>query len=163
MIRVRLDHMLWAATVLASVAGFLRYSAQHPPLEPQVASGTYAVLRVQQPDGDSLTKAVAIITDGDLFRIHRGDQAPVTGFTAPPAPSAPRPQLALRGLVGGPPWEVLVDGIPGRQGTTVLRVGEEASGVTVTSVRRGTVVAKGYDTTWTLTLRPASSTPGPHD
>jgi hypothetical protein len=64
----------------------------------------------------------------------------------------PKPMLRLRGLVGGPPWDALIEGIPGHEGAVVARVGQTLGGITVRAVRRDTVIARGMDTTWKLTI-----------
>ena len=74
---------------------------------------------------------------------------------AAPAPAPVRPPLALAGLVGGPPWNALVEGIPGREGGVLLQLGDSANGVRFTALRGDTVVLSGFDTTWTLTARRA--------
>lgn len=72
----------------------------------------------------------------------------------PPSPPPARPPLALAGLLG-PPWNALVEGIPGREGGVLLQVGDTAGGVQFVALRGDTVVLAGFDTTWTLTARRA--------
>jgi hypothetical protein len=111
----------------------------------------------------TLEAAVNDIADGDLFRPEREMPDPpaagAPGAAAMPAgiqplspPRPGRPHLVLRGVIGGPPWDAVVEGIPGRDGATVVRVGQTIAGVTVRSIRGDTVFARGLDTTWTLTL-----------
>ncbi len=71
--------------------------------------------------------------------------------TPPPAPA--KPPLALAGLLGGPPWNALIDGIPGRETGVLLQLGDSANGVRFVAVRGDTVVLAGFDTTWSLTAR----------
>jgi hypothetical protein len=61
--------------------------------------------------------------------------------------------LLLRGLIGGPPWTAVVEGIPGREQGIVLRAGDTVAGLTVRDVRAAEVIVRGMDTTWTLRLR----------
>ena len=72
---------------------------------------------------------------------------------APPPPAPVRPQLSLAGLLGGPPWNALVEGIPGREGGVLLHLGDSVSGVRFVALRGDTVVLVAFDTTWTLTTR----------
>ena len=72
---------------------------------------------------------------------------------ATPAPAPARPPLALAGLLGGPPWNALIDGIPGRETGVLLQLGDSANGVRFVAVRGDTVVLSGFDTTWSLTAR----------
>jgi hypothetical protein len=62
-----------------------------------------------------------------------------------------RPALILVGILGGPPWNALVDGIPEHHGSVLLRLGEQAGGIRFDQIRGDTVVLAGHDTTWTLT------------
>lgn len=71
---------------------------------------------------------------------------------APPPPPPVRPPLALAGLVG-PPWNALVEGIPGREGGVLLQVGDSVNGIRFVALRGDTVLLAGYDTTWSLTAR----------
>jgi hypothetical protein len=64
----------------------------------------------------------------------------------------PKPRLVLRGILGGPPWDALIEGIPGREGSAVVRTGDKLAGLLIRSVRRDTVVVRGADTTWKLTM-----------
>jgi hypothetical protein len=65
----------------------------------------------------------------------------------------PQPHIELRGLMGGPPWQVLIDGVPGHPSSVLVRVGESVGGITVIGVKAGTVLLKGADTVWHLALR----------
>jgi hypothetical protein len=108
-------------------------------------------------DASALDSAVDTILDSDPFRESQ-DEA-VRASAANPAlqlavsPKPPKPPLFLRGLLGGPPWNVMLDGVPGHDGSIVLHVGESFGGLTVRAVRRDTVVVQGADTTWMLTLK----------
>jgi hypothetical protein len=59
----------------------------------------------------------------------------------------------LRGIIGGPPWSAILEGIPGREGSVVLRRGDTIAALRVRAVRRDTVVVEGADTTWRLTVK----------
>jgi hypothetical protein len=109
-----------------------------------------------RPSAYSLREAVDVITRGNLFHPER---APVEVVQAPAlvlpmgAPPSAKPQLVLRGVLGGPPWDALIEGVPGREGAVVLRAGETSAGLTLRRIGRDTVVVTGYDTTWKLTVR----------
>jgi hypothetical protein len=64
-----------------------------------------------------------------------------------------RPPVALVGLVGGPPWHVVLEGVPGREGGILLALGQESSGFRLVAVRGDTAVVAGVDTTWHLVAR----------
>jgi hypothetical protein len=74
---------------------------------------------------------------------------------APPPPAPVRPPLALAGLLGGPPWNALIEGIPGRESGVLLQLGDSANGVRFVALRGDTVVLAAFDTTWSLTARRA--------
>ena len=65
--------------------------------------------------------------DNDLFQPQRARPQAEDAISMPAiavAPRAPAPRLTLRGVIGGPPWDVIIDGIPGRPAGTVMRDGD---------------------------------------
>ena len=109
---------------------------------------------------DSLAEALDIVRDGNLFRHERESvstdeltSAAPLSTTVTVVPKPPKPMLMLRGLLGGPPWTALIEGLPSREGAVVLRLGETHAGVTFRGVRHDTVAIVGFDTTWKLTVR----------
>lgn len=70
---------------------------------------------------------------------------------APPAP--PKPPLMLAGTLGGPPWQAILEGVPGRDGALVVKTGDRVGDLTIRAVHRDTVVVAGLDTVWKLTVR----------
>lgn len=154
-----LERALWLAALLALVAGTVEaqrrsarlLSVASPTLLPAIA------VAPARASADSLESAVEEIADRNLFRPerasaerHEGAQPTMPMAMAQP-PSA-KPRLVLRGVLGGPPWDAIVEGIPGREGSVVLRAGQSLGGITMRAVRRDTAYARGFDTTWTLTL-----------
>jgi hypothetical protein len=148
--------MLWTAALivlLGEVVHARRLNAA-PRITPG-QSGEMSLTLPRQRDPEVLLDAVETIADGNLFRPDRSrpEKVPVVAVQGqPPVPQPPKPALKLRGLIGGPPWDVLLEGIPGRDGAVVARVGQTLGGITVRAVRRDTVIAQGMDTTWKLTL-----------
>lgn len=67
-------------------------------------------------------------------------------------PAAPRPQLLLRGLVGGVEPAAIVEGLPGVEGPRVVRAGERVGELMVRRIANSRVVISGMDTTWALEL-----------
>lgn len=106
---------------------------------------------------DSLTTLVDRIVDADMFRLARRPSSVAFGATgdgAPaPAPAPPKPPLALSGVIGGPPWTGLLDGVPGHDHSVLVRPGDTLAGLRVRSVTKNRVVIGGLDTTWQLTVR----------
>jgi hypothetical protein len=157
MSRRLIERGLWSATAVTLSATLLllhretsRASAGAPATLPSF------VPALERPTVDSLEEAVSDVAEHDLFRPDRS-MAPAQEAMPGPAlatmtPLVARPRLVLRGVLGGPPWDALVEGLPGRDGAVVMRAGQTIAGITIRSVRPDTVLARGFDTTWALTL-----------
>ena len=107
------------------------------------------------PESGALTTLAARIVARDPFRLERKPSSVAFGATPPaavPVDPSRRPRLLLSG-VSGPPWQAVLEGIPGREGSVVVRVGDVFGELRVRSIRRDTVVVQGADTTWKLTVR----------
>jgi len=153
-----IERALWLGAALAMLAGVVTLhvgssrAATRPALLPAVG------VAPARANPDSLESAVEEIAARNLFRPERtsADEQSHTGpsmaMTMMPQPPSSKPRLLLRGVLGGPPWDAIIEGIPGREGSVVLRAGQSLGGVTVRAVRRDTAWARGFDTTWTLTL-----------
>jgi hypothetical protein len=97
-----------------------------------------------------------VVVTKDLFR---ADRRPAGvpydpsrgGVPLPDGP--PKPQLVLTGVVWGDQPEAVVEGLPATMGPRVVRVGDVVAGVTIKEIERDRLVATGFDTTWTLTVR----------
>ncbi|HTI62342.1 MAG TPA: hypothetical protein VL524_02455 [Gemmatimonadaceae bacterium] len=64
-----------------------------------------------------------------------------------------RPTITLKAIVGGPPWQAVVDGLPGQPANTVVQAGSRYDKLVARSVTRDSVVIQGPDTTWVLSFR----------
>lgn len=73
-------------------------------------------------------------------------------ITAPAVVHEARPTMTLRAIAGGPPWQALIDGMPGQTHAALVRAGMVVDRVTIRSITRDTVVVRGIDTTWVLTF-----------
>jgi hypothetical protein len=103
---------------------------------------------------DSLMSAADSAIDNDLFRSDRAAPLPAATVAAPTAAPKPAPpKLVLRGIVGGPPWDVIIDGLPGHAAGAVVRDGESVSGILVHVATRDTVHVRGMDSSWTLVFQ----------
>lgn len=78
-----------------------------------------------------------------------GDGGPSALASAP----QPRPILTLKAIVGGPPWQAVVDGLPGQLPNTVVQSGSVFDKLVARAVTRDSVVIQGPDTTWILSFR----------
>lgn len=150
---------LWGATVLVALLAGVR--ARRASFERATPAPVVWTLpgEVPQPDPDSLLAASERVATSDPFRLDRrpadvpfGTQAAAS--TPPvPGPNAARPNLSLSGLVGGPQWVALIDGVPGHEGSVLLRVGDTLGGIQVRAVTATTATISGFDTTWKLTVK----------
>jgi hypothetical protein len=138
----------WAATVPITQEG--RMDAEQAP-----------AARAPAPPPDTADSLLADALRRPLFRPGRRPAAvgfdparsaqAVPGESPPPLPA--RPTLALSGIVWGAEPAAIVEGIPGAEGSTVLRRGEASSGIRVTRIERSRVVLVGRDTSWVLEVR----------
>lgn len=92
----------------------------------------------------------------DLFRTDRRPAAlaydPARG-AAPLPDGPPKPQLLLTGIVWGDEPEAVIEGLPSATGPRVVRTGDSIGGVTIKRIEPSRLIATGFDTTWTLTVR----------
>ena len=101
-------------------------------------------------------ESVATIVSRDPFRIGRRPLLPAYDplrFAEQLAPPPPKPTLILVGVVNGLEPSAVIEGLPGVQGSRVVRVGDVAAGLQVKKITNGRVVIVGMDTTWVLEVR----------
>jgi hypothetical protein len=136
-----------------------RHAAPEPTRSAMSMGGGVAATR-NAPDA-TLDSAENAIVSNDAFRLTnapaavRYDPADETRASqganaAPPAPL--RPTMTLKAIVGGPPWQAVVDGIPGSPPGTIVRAGNTFDRLVARRVTRDSVVMQGPDTTWVLTF-----------
>jgi hypothetical protein len=148
---------MWGITcALVALGAFVLVQGSAASARAEWVAGAPALPRMARAaSADTLQAAAEDIIDGNLFRADRSSaEAAITAVPATigvPTVST-KPRLVLRGMLGGPPWDVIVDGVPGHDGALVIRVGQTAAGLTVRALRRDTVIVRGFDTTWALTL-----------
>lgn len=150
---------LWALTLLVIGIGVWRsrsaldiVALTKPTLGP-------APMVAPVADADSLASLADRLTQSDPFRTARrpsdvaydptrsGDAHPAAVHAAPTIPT-----LTIAGIVGGPPWTALMNGVPGRDGSASVRAGDTIAGTRVIAVARTSVTLSMADTTWRLTL-----------
>ncbi len=96
------------------------------------------------------------IVSRDPFRLGRRPAVPAYDplrLAEQLAPQAPRPTLVLVGVLDGRPPSAVIEGMPGVEGSRVIRVGDVIGSLKVRAVSRGGVVITGMDTTWVLKVR----------
>jgi hypothetical protein len=106
-----------------------------------------------------LDSAVVDFVDGDPFRLTnqpsrvRYNALPTeTAADAPAIARDPRPTMTLRAVAGGPPWQALIEGIPGRGQPTLVRPGSVIEKVIIRLITRDSVVVRTGDTTFVLSF-----------
>jgi hypothetical protein len=147
---------------LASLNTAAVYRWRHAiPVRPDRSFAIAAAPRVLDDASDSaLAEFETTITSNDPFRL---SNTPASVRYDPSIEGSPgalntgvaplRPQFTLKAIVGGPPWQAIVDGIPGQPPGTIVRNGLAFEKLVVRSVTRDSIVIQGPDTTWVLTFR----------
>ena len=154
-----LERALWTLAVVGASFGAVALRVDTVTVDPGIRSllTAPAELRVLAPD--SLERSARAIAERDPFRLRRRpatvrfDATGQSGFSSEPPPRPPRPLLSLKGIIGGPPWAAILDGVPGRDGALLVRTGDVLGDLRIRVVVRDTVVVRGPDTTWRLTVR----------
>jgi hypothetical protein len=149
---------LWSASIVLAIATVIASrtrTAQRPSDRRPVAA---LIHDVGVSPVATLTAAAHELVATDPFRIDRQPAAvqyhpDADGASAKPTP--PRPVLGVEGIVGSRAdrWAAVLDGIPGRVGSTVVHAGDTVGGLSVRRIGRDTVVVTSIDTTWRLTVR----------
>jgi hypothetical protein len=125
----------------------------------EAAPGAVAIARVHpRPVADSLLVAAEeMAVANDPFRLSntppeiRFDPRDESANSARLVPFTPvRPSFALKGITGGPPWQAVIDGVPGQSPGVVVREGERFDRLVVRAVTRDSVIIQGPDTAWVL-------------
>ena len=108
-----------------------------------------------------LAEAEELIVSNDPFRLANEPTAVRYDPAREDAPAAAtqvglprlRPNMVLKAVIGGPPWQAIVDGIPGQPPGTIVRAGSTFDQIVVRAVTRDSIIIKGADTTWILSFR----------
>jgi hypothetical protein len=122
-------------------------SSNPPMLAPRRLEATDSVLDAAEDDLVSNDPFRLSNTPADV-RFDPSVEAAAGVVTAPTL--RVRPVMTLKAIVGGPPWQAIVDGIPGQPAGAVLRQGNAAGIFSIRRVTRDSVVIQGPDTIWVL-------------
>jgi len=143
-----------------AVVGAIRWRAALPTVAHQRAMLGAAPAMISDSLDDSLAEAEEMTVTNDPFRLAnvpaaiRFDPNNDANAGASIAVSPPvRPVMTLKAIVGGPPWQAVIDGIPGQPPGAVVRAGSAFDKLVARAVTRDSVVIQGFDTTWVLTFR----------
>ncbi|HEX7051889.1 MAG TPA: hypothetical protein VF188_16905 [Longimicrobiales bacterium] len=159
MIRAKgVEAVAWALAVGAVLASAWEWTRPMPDLRPESGFAVRPVARSRTIDVGAIHRSATVLRDRNPFRVERrptmvrfgsAEIVPAAEVEVVETP-ADRPNLVLAGIVGGPPWIVLVEGIPGRESGIILVEGEETYGFRLERVHGDTAVISGLDTTWVL-------------
>jgi type II secretory pathway component PulC len=146
--------MLLGAGALAIPVGISGLRPVRVVLDETVSAKPTNAESIVQPPLDSL---VRLIVNHDAFRVTRAP-APIAFNSLPPEATPievppPKPQLLLTGIVWGKDPAAIVEGIPGTEGSRLLRTGETIGGLHVRRITEHNVTIAGMDTTWVLEVR----------
>lgn len=148
---------LWSVVAGAGSLGVSSYRATARAIPASAAMSLPASISIPRMDAIFLAAAADDVVDGNLFRPERAPAdtgSSVGGNSLPSKPSSgqPKPHLELHGVLGGPPWEAILAGIPGRPNGIVVSTGEAIAGLRIRSIRHDAIIVTGADTTWHLRL-----------
>ena len=151
----RVEALLAAITLIAAPFAAWRWGQGVSAPAGQAAQMERVAVLPAPYDEDSLDIAFESVVHENPFRLSRmpSDIPYSPGAVAVPQ-TAQRfaPPLVLRGIVGGPPWQAVIDGIPGSPAGTVVTSGSVFDKLTIRSVTRDSVFVQTADTAWYLTL-----------
>jgi hypothetical protein len=149
--------LLWLMSAALLTAAAWRGYGRARPNERHL--GTEPAMPVSpQPSltADSLSTLANRIVSADAFRIVRRPSPILFGSAADAgaasAPKPPKPALVLSGIIGGPPWIGVVDGVPGHDQSVLVHPGDSIAGLRIQRVTKTLVLIVGLDTTWRLTV-----------
>ena len=152
----RIEIACWCAAAALGVVALL---GARQPRAADAASALPRIAASGSAAAADINAAVSALVATDPFRAARHSSPvayrPDLEGAPPPPPRPPRPGLAVSGIIGGPPWSAVLEGVPGREGGAVVRTGDTLGGLRVRAVGRDTVVITGMDTTWRLIVRRA--------
>ena len=155
-----LEAGLWAAALAAVAVAYAGWRGAVPraryaglPALPAADVPRVIPARVLEDAADSVYENDPFRLEGRPSGVAYG--AETEGAPPPAEPTPPKPVLVLKGTVGGPPWAGVLEGVPGREGSVLVRQGDTLGGLRVRRVGRDTVVVTGSDTAWRLTVRRA--------
>jgi hypothetical protein len=149
----------WGTSALVALLSLRAWWTQIPPASPYNPPALKSPGAAPPVDTARLGTARRTLERRDPFRLAR---SPASARYDPWAPAQPpvvatprpnRPVLTLAGIVGGPPWQALVEGIPGRPAGVLLRAGDKVEGIRLEALRGDTALLTGMDTTWVLVPR----------
>ncbi len=146
----------WACVVTG--AGAVLWAAVAPAVTvPGIAPPRLSTLwhaSSRRYPADSLAR---LAVSRDVFRLARRAASvtydPQRASTPVDASQAPKPVLAVVGIVAGAEATAVIEGLPGVEGARVVRVGDVVTGLRVKQIATDRVTIVGMDTMWVLNVR----------
>jgi hypothetical protein len=167
--RISLPVGLWLAALALGGGAAAAFRDPAAPADAAVTASAAAPALPAATDRNRLRADAAVLRDRDPFRLARAPTAYRVGappplpafpqatplaapeYTPPPAPvQAP---LSVSGIVGGPPWQAVLENVPGAGRAVPLAAGEASNGVRVLWIRGDSVAVQTADGTSVLTLK----------
>lgn len=146
---LRLGIML-ASTMTLVRAWRTASEMQPPPPGPRVEES------LRLPGRDSISAFVAEARRVHVFGGHPVAE-PMVAYHADlevtallPQPTVLMPQLIVRAIVGGPPWQAVLSGVPSAGGDHVARPGDRIGELHVVAVSSKGVTVRWADSTWVV-------------
>lgn len=146
----------WIASTVAVFAAIWIWSRPIPSVHTQIDLVPHGSSELGRIDIQSVRRAAVELRNRNPFRMERRPTSVRFG-SAEVAQVAEvvevhdhRPNLVLSGIIGGPPWIALIEGIPGREIGVALVQGEEVNGIRLERLQGDTAILSGLDTTWVL-------------
>jgi hypothetical protein len=154
----RTERWLWGFAAVAALVAVGGFAATPTVVERQGSPARRAEASPEVNAAFALGNAAVQVVTRDPFRLERRPaDVPFGAAVVPPASQPgrpPRPLLQLSG-VSGPPWQAVLEGLPGHEAGILAREGDVFTDLTVRLIRPDSVVVDGADTTWVLTVRRA--------
>lgn len=161
----RVEALLWTLALAVALLGWTRWRRAEPAARAPASAVWTAPPEPRPVPRERLAEAARAVAGGNPFRLERAPApvgfprpgmggVPGIGMMPPPfaPPPPPRPQLFVSGIVG-PPWQALLEGVPGREGAVVVRQGDVLGDLRVREITGSAVVVASPDTTWRLAVR----------
>jgi hypothetical protein len=120
------------------------------------AAATDSSARPAGSAGRIAAESVSAIVARDPFRIGRRPTLPAYDpqrLAEQLAPPPPKPTLILVGVVNSSEPSAVIEGLPGVEGSRVVRVGDVIAGLQIKKITDRRVFVAGMDTTWVLEVR----------
>lgn len=153
----RTEMILWISTGICLILAIIGWQAVNTHERGKLPSPVTDIPVLATFDaallGDAADRSVA----GNVFRINRRPSDVQFGTPDMPVMANPQPVpysgIALKGVVGGPPWKAILSGVPAKPENVVVEVGDTLVGLRVQRIKSNQIVLTGKDSTFTLTLQ----------